>query len=116
MTLLNQFCREGIMPQSSGKVSSLEIRQTPNLLIVLDASVTLAAVTHIIGTFTLWETPVNECVPSSISIARSLNVSLLREALIHKLDVVITHTDPIIVIDDQGNEILKSFVEVVRLL
>ena len=106
------------MPQSQGKVVSLQTRQMPLSSTVLDAYVTLTGSSPFIRgpTFTLWETPVGECVPPSISIARSLNVSLLREALVHKLDVIIIHTDPVIVIDDQGRELEVSFVEVVRLL
>ena len=106
------------MVQSQGKVVSLEIRQMPLPSTVLDGYVTLSGrpPLHIGETITLWETPVGECVPTSVSVARSLNVSLLRDALVHKLDVLITHTDPVIVIDDQGREIEVSFVQAVKLL
>jgi hypothetical protein len=106
------------MVQSQGKVVSLEIRQMPVSSTVLDAYVTLAGrlPLSLDETITLWETPVGECVSLSIATARSLNVSLLREALVHKLDVVIIHTDPTIVVDDQGRESEVSFVESVRLL
>lgn len=106
------------MVETQGKVASLEIRQTPLPSTVLNAAVTLAArPPFAIGqTITLWETPVAECVPPSISIARSLNVTLLREALVHGLEVVISHTDPIIVTDPQGRESQVSFLEAVRLV
>jgi hypothetical protein len=107
----------GMMVQTHGKVASLEIRQTPLSSTVLNAYVTVVRSPIDIGeTITLWEMPVGECVPPSISIARSLNVTLLRDALVHRLDVIITHTDPVIVIDDQGGETEVSFVEAVRLL
>jgi hypothetical protein len=107
------------MPESEGPVVSLYIRQIPLQSTVLDASVTLLVGSRFVKRpllFTLWETPVGECVSPSVSIARSLNVSLLRDALINKLDVILTHTDWVIVIDPQGLESRKAYVEAVTLV
>jgi hypothetical protein len=46
-----------------------------------------------------------------VSIARSLNVSLLRDALVNKLEVILTYTQ---VTDEQGR--VTEIVDAVRLL
>lgn len=107
------------MVQSQGKIVALQIRQIPLPSTRLDAYVTFAGSTPFTPgeTLTLWQTPVDEYVSPSVLIARSLNVSLLREALVQKLAVVIDHTDPAIVIDPEtGAETVVSFVEQVRLV
>jgi hypothetical protein len=107
------------MPDTEGQVVSIFVRQTPPQSTVLDATVTLLVGSRFFKTpktFTLWETPVGDCVAPAVSIARSLNVSLLRDALVNKLDVILTHTEWAIVIDPQGGEIEKAFVEAVTLL
>jgi hypothetical protein len=107
------------MPQTQGHVLSIFIRQVALPSTVLDASITLRVRTGVIErlyTFTLWENPVSDCIPSSVSIARSLNVSMLRQALLNKLEVILSHSDWVIVTDDQGRVTEKSFVEAVTLL
>jgi hypothetical protein len=98
------------MSDIEGPVVELFIRQIP----VDGASVTLLVGSRVFKqprTFTLWETVVGECVPFSVSIARSLNVSLLRESLVNKLDVILTYSE---VVDPQGR--VTEVVDAVRLL
>jgi hypothetical protein len=88
--------QEVIMADVQGPVVALSIRQTAQSSTELDsATVTLLVGSHFLQApkeFVLWQTVVGECPGPSITIARSLNVSLLREALINKLDVVLTYT------------------------
>ncbi len=107
------------MPDTEGQVVSIFVRQTPLQSTVLDATVTLLVGPRFLKapkTFTLWETSVGDCIAPSVSIARSLNVSLLRDALVNKLDVILTHTDWTIVVDPQGGQTQKAFVEAVTVL
>jgi len=81
---------------AQGPVIALSIRQTAQSSTELDsASVTLMVGSHFLQApkeFVLWQNVVGECPGPSITVARSLNVSLLRDALINKLDVVLTYT------------------------
>lgn len=107
------------MPETQGLVVSIFIRQAPLPTTVLDASVTLHVGTRVVArtlTFLLWKDNVSDCIPSSVTIARTLNVSLLRQAMANKLQVNLTHTDFVIVTDDQGRVTEESFVQAVALL
>jgi hypothetical protein len=103
------------MSDIQGPVIALDISQRPQSSNVLDgASVTLLVGSRFFQrprTFTLWETVVGECIPPSVSIARSLNVSLLRDAIINKLEVVLTYSE---ITDPQG--LVSEVVDAVRLL
>lgn len=78
-------------------VTGITIRQTPdpNSPTDLDQAtfVTQTAPNAFPELFILWDNQLGQCIPTSISIARSLNVSLLREALVHNLRVIITHEE-----------------------
>ncbi len=84
------------MPDIQGPVVALSIRQTAQSSTELDsASVTIMTGPHFLPmprSFTLWQTVVGQCPGPSITIARSLNVSLLREALVNKLEVILSYS------------------------
>lgn len=106
------------MADVQGPVVALSIRQTAQSSIELDsATVALLVGPHFLQapkSFTLWQTVVGQCPGPSITIARSLNVSLLREALINKLDVVLTYT-PVTNIQGGLSEVV-NMVDTVQLL
>jgi hypothetical protein len=82
------------MALTTGQVVSLKVQQSPVSSDTIDfASVTLRTVDGGIEYFLIWQTSPYDRVPFSNWIARSLNVSLLREALVNKLQVSILHGD-----------------------
>jgi hypothetical protein len=103
------------MPDIQGPVVALYIRQTAQSSTELDsASVTIMAGPHFLPTpksFSLWQTVVGQCPGPSITIARSLNVSLLREALTNRLEVILSYSQ---VTNTQG--LIFDVVDAVQLL
>jgi hypothetical protein len=74
-----------------GTVQRIKIVQVPTDPNLLDFAIFYVRDenTKMTEAFTLWVTRVGQCTPPSILLAHSLNISLLREALAKKLQVLI---------------------------
>ena len=106
------------MPQTEGQVVSLFVRQTPLPSTVLDATVTIRVKSRVqttASTFVLWEVRSGDVVPFLTTVVRTLNATLLRQALTDKLDVIITHTNWVTVVDPSGGQYQTAYVEAVQL-
>lgn len=79
------------MTSTKGTVTDIKVRQ--------DGAADLAFVTlldsqtNLPELFIIWVADIGKPTPFSVWIARSLVISLLREALVNKLNVVVTHDD-----------------------
>lgn len=78
------------MTSTSGKVTDLKVRQ--------DGAADLAFVTLLEGNgqseqFIVWAADIGHPTPFSVWIARSLVVSILKDALLNNKTVVLTHDD-----------------------
>lgn len=93
------------MATTQGIVKSIKIRQTPDSAIELNvALIEILDTNQVTDTFVLWDALTTDETDFSTWIARSLNLSLLRVALVNKLQVSILHGDT------------SSFIDWVQLL
>ncbi len=88
------------MAITQGTVQSIKIRQTPDSATELNvAIIEILDANQVTNTLVLWDALTTDQTDFSTWIARSLNLSLLRAALVNKLQVSILHGDTSAFID-----------------
>jgi hypothetical protein len=79
------------MATNIGTVTDIKVRQDG--IVDLGFVTLLDSTTNVSELFILWVGDIGQPTPFSVWIARSLVVSLLKDALVNKLSVSVTHED-----------------------